>query len=189
MQSFVGPPPAQGRRGLRYMAIPIRTTPVITPRRTHVVGPPGRHSGFLLTGRGRFLLSRQKKMGADSPKNFRSPPGPSGNDRAAKTPGISRKQTGSLIRLASGQSPDHRRGQTIPGHVPCPPTVPLPLKEVLRAKSRPAGGCAPKRACGRSRFIRRRRRFASFPGEKALGRRRADIESPLRVLPGWQVSG
>ena len=44
-------------------AAPIRTTPVITHRRTHNVGPPVRHSGFLLTGRGRFLLPQAKENG------------------------------------------------------------------------------------------------------------------------------
>ena len=68
---FRPPGKVAGTTGLSRPAKPIRTTPVLrqsAPGRG--VLPP---SGFLLTGRGRFLLSKQKKMGAGSPGNLLSP--------------------------------------------------------------------------------------------------------------------
>ena len=53
----------------------------------------------------------------------------------------------------------------------------FPRIDHLRAKSHPVGGCAPKRACGRSRFIRHRRRF----GHKKVSPLRQCDSRPLRV--------
>ena len=59
---------------------PIRTTPVF--RQNAPAGAFCRPGGFLLTGCGRFILSRQKKMGADLPRGPRAPTRPAGQGTA-----------------------------------------------------------------------------------------------------------
>ena len=68
-----------GTTGPSIPAAPIRTPPGITHRRTHNVGPPVRHSGFLLTGRDRFLLPPAKENGG----GFSGKPPPLG-ERASR---------------------------------------------------------------------------------------------------------
>ena len=87
-------------------------SPANKPRRG--VLPP---NGFLLTGRGRFLLSRQKKRGADSPENFRSPPGPPG-----KAPDEGLNQAGSLIRPPAAATFPH--GKALRSRWVDPPSAP-----------------------------------------------------------------
>lgn len=72
-------PPGKGARstGLPLPAGPIRTTPAFT--RGRPAGPASCLGGFLLTGRDRFLLSRQKKMGADSSGKLPQSTSPAGN--------------------------------------------------------------------------------------------------------------
>ena len=98
--------PDQGR--------PIRPTPALRQ-----ISPGGvfcRQTVFL-TGRGRFLLSRQKKRGADSPENFRSPPGPPG-----KAPDEGLNQAGSLIRPPAAATFPH--GKALRSRWVDPPSAP-----------------------------------------------------------------
>ena len=133
------PESGAGPTGPSMRAGPIRTTPAFTRGRPS--GPASCPGGFLLTGRGRFLLSRQKKMGADSPETFRSPSRPTGEKRRAAT--RSPPLLCAVIRLEMPLlSGDLLHGEGL-ADVACPGKLPF---------SRDPGGRHPRRAepaCGK----------------------------------------
>ena len=96
------PESGAGPTGPSMRAGPIRTTPAFTRGRPS--GPASCPGGFLLTGRGRFLLSRQKKMGAN-PSQGACTPHPACRENAFCE---SLKQTCPLPCPVRGQPPSPR---------------------------------------------------------------------------------
>ena len=101
---------AQGRRGHRdpphrFARLPSQGQ----------AAPPVRPGGFLLTGRGRFLLSRQKKMGADPPREARGPARPAGANEQPR-PGLPEQTDCPRPAGASAHPPGP--SETAPIHLP-----------------------------------------------------------------------